>query len=104
MRSAFSSCVGGLPEGTVIVGATPAVPAGERSAAGIEASADELPAPAADVVVVVDAGLDEPPQAARATSDQMRTRVMKILSGERRTRHGVGQPERLGGSTGVARP
>ena len=35
IRSALSSCVGGEPGGTTTVGALPAVPAGDRSAAGM---------------------------------------------------------------------
>jgi hypothetical protein len=59
MRSALCSDVGGVPEGILMVGAVPAVPAGERSAAGMGAMAPppgvvvELP-PAATVVVVAD--------------------------------------------------
>ncbi len=51
MRSALSSDVGGVPEGTVTVGAFPAVPAGERSAAGMGKTATRAPPPAAEVDV-----------------------------------------------------
>ena len=62
MRSALSSCLGGGPEGTITVGGVPAVPAGERSWAGMDAIALWAAALGADVVLV-DAGL-----AGRATA------------------------------------
>src|SRR5271157_1455346 len=62
MRSALCNDVGGVPEGTLRVGAVPAVPAGERSPVGIVAMvpfpgvAVEVP-PEATVVVVVEGPL-----------------------------------------------
>src|ERR1700728_3731545 len=52
MRSALSRPAGGGPGGTVSVGACPAVPAGDRSAAGIGTMAVSALAPGAFVVVV----------------------------------------------------
>src|SRR5450631_3698896 len=52
MRSALSSCLGGVPEGTVTVGAVFTVPAGERRARGMAAMA-VLFGPGVAVVAVV---------------------------------------------------
>jgi len=87
MRSALSSWVGGRPDGTVTVGAVPAVPAGERSAAGIEAMApDGLPAGAVvveapapvlpDVVVVFEAEPDGEELQAASPREPARTRAV----------------------------
>jgi hypothetical protein len=60
MRSADSRWVGGVPDGTVTVGAVPAVPAAERSAAGIAPIAFRgLPGGA---VTVVDGPTPLPPE------------------------------------------
>ncbi len=90
IRSAVSSRVGGLPAGTVMVGATPAVPAAERSALGMVVGGPEV----VGVAAVVGGGTDdvgaddELPHPARATeeaastaSDQVRKRGMRVLSG-----------------------
>ena len=53
MRSALWSDVGGVPDGTVTVGAFPAVPAGDRSAAGIGRMASSGLSPGTVVVVLV---------------------------------------------------
>lgn len=90
MRSAVSSWVGGGPEGTTTVGAVPAVPADERSCAGIEAIVDDVAAlfeaggeDTAVVlgVAVVAGGTDVVLQAAsvtvaadKATNDELRRR------------------------------
>ena len=78
MRSALSSCVGGVPGGTMMVGATPVLPAGERSCVGMGAIVDDPaagplevvvgPAWAATVVVVVGVA-EEFVHAARPTVD-----------------------------------
>jgi hypothetical protein len=99
MRSALSSVVGGVPDGTVTVGAVPAVPAGERSAAGIAAMAlsglpggavtvveGPLPEPPA-VVVVFDAEFDG--EELQAASPRAPARTMAVTSApERRERVG----------------
>src|ERR1700679_376273 len=94
MRSALWSVVGGAPVGTTTVGAVPAVPTGERSAAGMVPTALGLPVvvgPAAGAVVagvavvaVLDESLGELLQAlsVRAeadstSSDQLRKRDME---------------------------
>src|SRR5271167_4458630 len=55
MRSALSRPAGGAPVGTVTVGACPAVPAGDRSAAGMGPMAVSALAPGTPVVVVAPA-------------------------------------------------
>ena len=116
MRSALSSWVGGVPDGTVTVGADPAVPAGERSAAGIEPIAFKgLPAGAVtvvdgpapeplEVVVVLEAEFDgEELQAARPRAP---ARIMPVTSApDRWERRGMAQEgSRSSGSPGRARP
>jgi hypothetical protein len=109
IRSAVSSVVGGLPDGTVTVGAFPAVPAGDRSAVGMVAAgpavvgvvdadvvgvvdADVVGVVDADVVGVVDADVEavealgelHPARTtaamATAANDQVRRRGIGILS------------------------
>ena len=78
MRSADSRPVGGAPAGTVTVGAVPAVPAGDRSAAGMGAGGAAVVVGAAGVVVV---GLDEAllhparPRVATESTTRVRVRV-----------------------------
>ena len=53
IKSAHWSSVGGAPEGTVTVGWVPVVPAGERSSAGMGATAPQPPAGDVDVAMFV---------------------------------------------------
>jgi hypothetical protein len=106
MRSALSSVVGGVPDGTVTVGAVPAVPAGERSAAGMEPIAFnglpggavtvvEGPAPVPpEVVVVLEAEFDGEELQAASPRAPARTRALTGAA-ERRVREGRGMaPDR----------
>jgi hypothetical protein len=101
MRSALSSVVGGVPDGTVGVGAVPAVPAGERSAAGIApiafkglpggaVTAVDGPAPLpAAVVVVFEAEFDGEELQAASPRAPPTTRALTSAP-ERREREGRG--------------
>src|SRR5579871_3030928 len=94
MRSAVSRWVGGVPEGTVTVGADPAVPAGERSAAGIDPIAFKgLPGGA---VTVVDGPPPEPPEVVVVFEDEFDGEELQAASprAPARTRTVTSAPER----------
>src|ERR1700733_2155717 len=94
MRSALSSPVGGVPLGTVTVGAWPAVPAGDRSAAGMVPMAVLCPAALVVVVGETFAALDELEgdelQAARPSAPAA-ARATRASARRRRVRRGMGR-------------